>query len=144
MSRPIVLYDADCGVCLWSMARVLAWDRRRRLRPLALQAPEADALLGGMDHERKMASWHLVSAGGNVQSAGRALVSLLRMLPGGRPLAAALERVPGGPDRLYFAVAERRSLLGRLVPGGARARARARVEERERALAGEETRQADG
>ena len=134
--RPVVLYDADCGVCLWTMAKVLAWDRRRRLRPLALQAPEADDLLGAMDDDRKMASWHLVSPRGDVDSAGRALIALLRLLPGGRPVAAPLVRFPDAADRLYFAVAERRSRLGRLVSRRARERSRVRVQQRERALAG--------
>jgi predicted DCC family thiol-disulfide oxidoreductase YuxK len=56
-----ILYDADCGFCRWSLGKLLAWDRPRRLRPVALQDPEADALLGGMEEERRMASWHLVT-----------------------------------------------------------------------------------
>ena len=67
-----VLYDQDCGFCRWSMAKILAWDRRGALRPVALQGPEADRLLPGMDPETKMASWHLLGPDGRVHSAGAA------------------------------------------------------------------------
>ena len=50
MPSGIVLYDADCGFCRWSLGKLLAWDRRRLLRPVALQDPEAEAPAGG--HER--------------------------------------------------------------------------------------------
>src|SRR3712207_2420034 len=82
-------YDADCGLCRWVMGVLLAWDRRHTLTPVALQDEDAaDRLLGGMDHQRRMASWHLVTPEGDVQSGGRALTPLLRLLPGGGPLAA--------------------------------------------------------
>ncbi len=35
-----ILYDADCGFCKWSLDKVLLWDRRGRLRPVAIQSPE--------------------------------------------------------------------------------------------------------
>ena len=36
-ARATVLYDGDCGFCKWSLAKLLAWDRRGALRPLPLQ-----------------------------------------------------------------------------------------------------------
>lgn len=134
--RHVVLYDSDCGFCLWALARVLAWDRHNRLRPLALQDPDAGALLDPMDEECRMSSWHLVAPDGQVGSGGQALGPLLRLLPGGRLPGALLGRLPRLSERLYFAVAGRRSALGRLVSGRARKSARARVERRERLSAG--------
>jgi predicted DCC family thiol-disulfide oxidoreductase YuxK len=134
--RAILLYDADCGFCKWAAAKVLAWDRLRRLRPMPLQDPEADALLGGMDPEQKMASWHLVDPEGDVYSAGKAFPPLLRLLPGGRLLAAAAARFPTVTDRLYWFVAARRNPLGRGLKrlGGAAVleRAERRISERAR------------
>jgi predicted DCC family thiol-disulfide oxidoreductase YuxK len=95
---------------------VLAWDRRRALRPVALQDPEAERLLAGMGEDERMASWHLIGLDGRVVSGGAAFVPLGRLLPGGRPLAAL--------------VADHRSALGRLVTRGAAARARRRIEAR--------------
>jgi predicted DCC family thiol-disulfide oxidoreductase YuxK len=115
VSRSAILYDADCGFCRWSLGLFLRWDRRGRLRPVALQDPEADRLLLGMDAETKMASWHLVGPDGAVYSAGRAVEPLFRLLPGGRPFAAAAHAMPGLTDRGYAFVARHRTPLGKLV-----------------------------
>jgi predicted DCC family thiol-disulfide oxidoreductase YuxK len=127
VARHVLLYDADCGFCKWSLAKVLAWDRRRRLRPVALQDPEADSLLDGMDERRKMDSWHLVTPDRSVHSAGGAFAPLARLLPGGRPLAALAEAVPGITERLYRWVARNRSDFGRLVSRRSSKRAERRI-----------------
>jgi predicted DCC family thiol-disulfide oxidoreductase YuxK len=130
MPNVTVLYDADCGVCLWIMGKLLAWDWRFRLRPVALDAPEADALVGDLGEEERMGSWHIVLPDGRRDSAGRALAPLMRQLPGGRPFAALVERSPRLADRAYYALSERRSALGKLVTAGARRRAQARIARR--------------
>jgi predicted DCC family thiol-disulfide oxidoreductase YuxK len=129
MTEVIVLYDSDCGFCRWSLAKLLAWDRRRDLRPVPIQSPEADELLGEMAEEQRLASWHLV-AGGKVRSAGDAFEPLLRRLPGGGPLGAVSARFPGAVDRAYRLVAGRRSSLGTLVTSGAKRRADRRIASR--------------
>ena len=90
-----ILFDGKCGFCRRWVSRLLRWDRNGRLRPVALQDPEADELLGDMDEEQRMASWHLVEADGRVYSAGAAFPPLLRLLPGGRPLGRGRGCVPG-------------------------------------------------
>ncbi len=117
-------------MCRWSLAKVLAWDRRRALRPVALQDPEAERLLAGLDEDERMASWHLVGPDGRVVSGGAAFVPLGRLLPGGRPLAVLAERWPRAAEQAYRLVADNRSALGRLVTRGAAARARRRIEAR--------------
>jgi predicted DCC family thiol-disulfide oxidoreductase YuxK len=128
--RAALLYDADCGFCRWSLAQVLAWDRRRRLRPVALQDPEASELLAGMGEEERMASAHLVEDDGRVLSAGAAAPAVLRRLRGGRPLAALCAAMPGVTERAYRWTADHRTSLGRLVTDRAAARARRRIEAR--------------
>jgi predicted DCC family thiol-disulfide oxidoreductase YuxK len=115
MKSAILLYDSDCGFCRWSVDKVLAWDRRGRVRSMELQDPEADSLLGGMDQDVRMASWHLVTPDGRVYSAGAAAPPLLRLLPGGKPLAAVLAAFPGVTNRAYRTVARNRDRFGRLV-----------------------------
>jgi predicted DCC family thiol-disulfide oxidoreductase YuxK len=107
-----ILYDADCGFCRWSLSRFLAWDRHGRLRPVALQDPDADALLPDMSEEQRMGSWHLV-VDGRVYSAGAAFPPLFRLLPGGRPFAALTAAFPGTTERLYRWVSRNRDRLGR-------------------------------
>jgi predicted DCC family thiol-disulfide oxidoreductase YuxK len=116
VTRVPILYDADCGFCRVSAALVLAWDRRRRLRPVAIQEPEGQRLLGDVPAERRLDSWHLVDPAGKVRSAGGAFAPLFRLLPGGAPLAALAERFPRGAERSYFFVADRRSPIGQRIP----------------------------
>jgi predicted DCC family thiol-disulfide oxidoreductase YuxK len=127
MPNATVLYDADCGFCRWCLAKILAWDRRGALRPLQLQSPEARRILAGMSEEERMASWHLVTPGGGVRSAGAAFPDLLRELPGGGPPAALAARAPRLTGRAYGWVASHRSMLGKLVTNGAKRRADRRI-----------------
>lgn len=114
MSDVTLLYDADCGFCRWSVDKILAWDRRRRLRPVALQSAEADTLLPGMAEQERLASWHLV-VDGRVYSGGAVAPPLLRHLPGGRPFAQVLALFPGLTERAYRSVARNRDRFGRLA-----------------------------
>jgi predicted DCC family thiol-disulfide oxidoreductase YuxK len=127
----VVLYDDDCGLCKWLLSGLLRWDRVARLRPVALQRPEADDLLADLTREERMASWHLISPGGERHSAGAAFPPLLTLLPGGGPPAAAFARFPRATERGYRWVADHRSQLSKFVPAGAKQRASERVHERE-------------
>jgi predicted DCC family thiol-disulfide oxidoreductase YuxK len=130
VARSLLLYDDDCGFCRVCVALVLTWDRRRALRPVALQSEEAAGLLGGMPEQERMASWHLARPEGGLSSAGAAFPPLLRELPGGAGLAALAERFPDTAERGYALVARHRSPLGRALPGRARRWADATIEGR--------------
>ncbi len=122
-----MLYDRDCGLCRWSLAQLLARDRRGRLRPIALGTPEADALLADLTPDQRAASWHLVAPDGRRWSAGAAAPPLLRLLPSGRAPAELVARAPRTTERVYRWVADHRSSLSRLIPGSAKRRADARI-----------------
>lgn len=124
-----VLYDAECGFCAWALSGLLSWDRARRLRPTALQRPEASRLLADLPPAERMISWHLVSPAGSRHSGGAAVVPALRLLPGGRLPAAAFARFPRLTETAYRSVAEHRSQLSRLIPTTAKRNARRRVRE---------------
>jgi predicted DCC family thiol-disulfide oxidoreductase YuxK len=124
-----VLYDAECGFCAWALSGLLTWDRARRLRPMALQRPEASDLLADVQPAERMASWHLISPTGARHSGGAAVVQVLRLLPGGRMPAAACARFPRLTEKGYRSVAEHRSQLSRLIPTTAKRSARRRVRE---------------
>lgn len=129
-----VLYDADCGLCMWLLSWLLRWDREELLRPVALQRPEADELLPGLASDQRAASWHLISPAGVPYSAGAAIPPLFRLLPGGRAAAFAFALSPRLTERGYLCVAAHRSQLSTLVPSRAKRRAGERVRLRERAL----------
>jgi predicted DCC family thiol-disulfide oxidoreductase YuxK len=130
-----VIYDADCGFCNWLLALLLRWDRPERLRPVALQRPEAQGLLADLTTVERNASWHLVSPSGERYSGGAAFAPLLGVLPGGRMLGAVAARVPSLADRGYCWTAAHRTQLSRYVPEAAKRRAKARVRQREEAAA---------
>jgi len=112
--RPTILYDGECGFCKRMLRRVLDRDVHHRLRSAAIQDPEGQELLAGMDPDLRMSSWHLVDPDGTIHSGGEALVIVLRLL--GRPrLAALLERFPRLTDAGYRFVARNRTTISRLT-----------------------------
>lgn len=127
----LVLYDGDCGFCKWLLAGLLRFDRAERLRPVALQRPEAEALLADLDPAERMESMHIVSPDGTRSSAGEALPALLGQLSGGRLPAVVLARFPRLTSWVYQWVAAHRIGISRFVPRRAKQRAAERVRERE-------------
>jgi predicted DCC family thiol-disulfide oxidoreductase YuxK len=128
----ILLYDADCGFCRWSLGWVLAADRGRAVRPVKLGSAEADELLLDLTEDERMASWHLVAPDGRRWSAGYAAPPLLRLLPAGRAPAAALAAAPEVTDRIYRWVADHRSAFSRAIPARAKRWADGLIERRTR------------
>jgi predicted DCC family thiol-disulfide oxidoreductase YuxK len=122
-----VLYDRDCGLCRWSVAKLLAWDRRRRLRAVAIQDPEGQALLADLPPEERLASAHAIDGGGRRHTGGAAAPPILRELPGGRPLAALLAAFPDATERVYRWVADHRTAVGKLIPERSKRRAAERL-----------------
>jgi len=123
-TQAAVLYDDECGFCKWSLDKILAWDRRRALRPVAIQCEEGARLLAGMPESERLDSWHLALASGELHSGGAAAAPLVEMLAGGRPLAFLLRRFPRLTDRAYRLVAEHREWFARLVRADAGCRLR--------------------
>ena len=115
MGPVTLLYDEDCGFCRWSADLLRAWDREHRLRFLPIQAPGGQALLSAVPAAARLDSVHVVTPDGRLWSAGAAIAPVFSLLPGGRPLAAIARAVPGATERVYRAVARRRSRLGRLL-----------------------------
>ncbi|HXF01330.1 MAG TPA: DCC1-like thiol-disulfide oxidoreductase family protein [Solirubrobacterales bacterium] len=111
--QTVALYDEDCAFCRWSLDKILAWDRRRRLRPVAIQSEEGQGLLASMPESDRLDSWHLVLPSGEVRSAGAAAAPLAELLPAGRPLAFLLRSFPGLTERAYRRVAGNRNRFAR-------------------------------
>jgi predicted DCC family thiol-disulfide oxidoreductase YuxK len=119
LRRPVLLYDAGCRFCRFAARLVARLDRRRRLALLPLRDPDAAPLLAPLPEEERYASWFLALPDGSLAGRGAGAVELVRLLPATRALAWPLARIPTNVlDAGYRVLAERRHLLGRLVPDG--------------------------
>jgi predicted DCC family thiol-disulfide oxidoreductase YuxK len=118
-----VLYDRDCGLCRVCVALLLRWDRRARLRPVAIQSGEGERLLESVAPDARLATAHAVTADGRVHSGGDAAAPIAAVLPGGAPLARIARAMPGLVRAGYGLVAGNRSRLGPVIPRAARERA---------------------
>jgi predicted DCC family thiol-disulfide oxidoreductase YuxK len=126
--RPRVYYDVDCGFCRWTLAWILRWDRRRRLRPIPIQSPDGARDLGDLGAER-LESAHFVRDGKR-WSGGAALAPTLEELPGGWALAPIARRLEWLSGPVYRWVADHRGTLSKLVPARSKERADAVVASR--------------
>ena len=121
--RLAVLYDEECRWCRWSVARLAALDRDRRLRLVPIQGAEGERLLADVPEDERLASAHVVTPDGRVFSGGDAAAPIAAVLPALRPGVPVLRALPGPTRAGYRLVADNRSRLGRRLGDDAIARA---------------------
>jgi len=111
MPQPWTLvYDGQCGFCRRWVDAVRRWDRADLVRAVSLQDTAAWEGLPGLTRAALEQAVHLVSPDGRAYAGAAAAAPLLRLLPGGRVLAAPLG-LPGVPrlaDAAYRWVARHR------------------------------------
>lgn len=129
-----VLYDRDCGFCRWTLAQLLRWDRARRLRPVPIQSDEGQRLLARVPEEKRLESWHLVTADGEVRSAEKGFPGLFGRLPAGAPIALFTGALPGPFGAGYRLLVANRTRLGRRIGARRRDEATRFLDERERTV----------
>ncbi len=119
-----VLFDRDCGFCVWTVRQLRRLDRYGRLRYVALQTaaavPERSDLARVAAEYPLADSIHVVRRDGSVVARGRAMLAILDVLPGAW-LLRPWTRLPGVArlaDALYDPLAAHRHALGRLVARG--------------------------
>jgi predicted DCC family thiol-disulfide oxidoreductase YuxK len=123
-----VIYDVDCGVCLWTARLCKRLDKRGLLvfqgnddleqlnRRKADGSTERVELPTGVTADLVQTSVLVVDMGGNVFTKGRAIAEIVRILPFGSPVAL-LMRIPGIAQILnvfYDAFASRRTRVSEL------------------------------
>lgn len=112
--RLLVLFDADCGFCLYGRDALLRWDRRGRLTAGLIQE-HAGTTLADLSPEQRLASWHVIHPDGRRESGGAALAAVLAVLPGAGWLARLVRAVPGPAEWVYSWVASHRVGISRLL-----------------------------
>lgn len=124
----VVFYDEDCGWCRWSIARVLAFDRRLALQPEPIQGALGELLLAGIPEAERLESAHVVTPGGTIHSGGDAAAPIAAALPLLAPTAPLLRAFAGPTRGAYRFIANHRSALGRRLTPAMRERADVRIE----------------
>lgn len=114
LTRPVLLWDGDCGFCQRWVRRLESRDAGDRIETLkATDRAKYPELLGITDHALNHAM-HLALPDGRVLAGGRAVPEILRLLPRWRWVAWVFG-IPGvawATDRVYGWVAARRHKLG--------------------------------
>lgn len=75
----------------------------------------SDDLLAAVPPARRLDAMHAVTSDGRVFTGGAAVPVILRVLPGGPPLAVLAETAPGVTDVVYRAIVARRVRIGALL-----------------------------
>lgn len=75
-----VLYDATCALCVGSKRRLESWRTASAFRFVAVQSPEAKALLPGRSPEELLGAMHVIE-GGEVTSGADGWFRLMRLAP---------------------------------------------------------------
>ncbi len=119
----LVFYDEECGYCRWSVAKLLRFDRDRRLRLIAIQSPQGERLLADVAPELRLESAHLIDGDGKLFSGGAAAAPIAAALPSLARSAPLLRRLSRPVNAGYNLIAANREKVGRLVGSSSRARA---------------------
>ena len=115
-SRPVVVYDGQCGFCRRWIERLRRWDRAGRLEYLPLQDAAAPVVTG-LRRDALERATHVVLPSGDVKAGAAAVRALCRFLPGG----FLPYRILGLPGVLPLAERAYRWIAWRWGPVGARA-----------------------
>lgn len=106
-----MLYDEDCRFC----TRLAGWlAGAPEIAAAPIGSATGSLMLRDLSPAERYASVHVVDGLGRRRSAGAALPPLLRKLPGGRPIAAACDALPGLTEHAYRLVTRNRGLLSRV------------------------------
>ena len=112
MAELTVLYDEGCGFC----TRVALWVARpTRVEIAPIGSPAGELLLRDLTKPERYATMHVVDAAGRRRSGGAALATLARAIPGGAPVAGALDAFPALTGAAYDLVARNRGLGSKLL-----------------------------
>lgn len=111
MARVTVAYDEDCGACRWTAERLRRVDREGHLGFVSIQ--RAGDLLRDIPPQRRLDAMHAVTADGRIYTGGPAIPVIARELPAGTPVATLASLSPAITERVYRAVAARRTTIGK-------------------------------
>lgn len=109
-AAPVLIYDAECRLCLSSKRWIERWDRRHRIVFLPFQNPEAKKLVPELGEMTCIDAMRFVGPDRSVSSGVEAFRKMLPFLPMGRPLTVlfSIAGVPFLARKIYGHVAANR------------------------------------
>ncbi len=111
----ILIYDAECQLCVSAKEVLKRWDSQRKFRFLPFQDPEAFSLVPDLPKIACLDAMRIIDQEGRVSIGIDALRAILLLLPGGF-IIASLFRLPGVyfvAENIYCWIAKNRyRLLG--------------------------------
>jgi predicted DCC family thiol-disulfide oxidoreductase YuxK len=114
LTRPVLLYDGDCGFCRTWIRRLERWDVHQRIQCLPSNERSAIPDLPPLSDEALNRAMHLITPDGRVFAGGVAVPEMLPFLRGGRWLRPifAMPGIQAVTNRVYAWVAEHRHDFG--------------------------------
>ena len=89
-SMLLMLYDADCAICIRFKNLIKLLDTGDRIRPITMHSPRARQLLAELSDDDYWRGFHILDAEGKAYHAATAIPELLRVCRPGRLLARIL------------------------------------------------------
>jgi predicted DCC family thiol-disulfide oxidoreductase YuxK len=86
-TTPVLIYDAECRLCVFSKKIMQTWDAKNKIRFLPFQNKEAVRLSKDLATMQCMDAMRFVDANGSVSSGINAFRNMLPSLPMGQALA---------------------------------------------------------
>ncbi len=114
LTRPVLLYDGDCGFCRTWIRRLERWDVHQQIQCLPSNERSTIPDLPPLSDEALNRAMHLITPDGQIFAGGCALPEMLPYLRGGRWLRPvfAIPGIQAVTNRVYVWVAEHRHGLG--------------------------------
>ena len=112
----LVLYDSDCGFCMWCVKQLQKLDNDQQLNPVALQTPDV-LKRHNIAFTDAIKSLHVVHPDGRISNAGNAMRDIISTLRWLWP-ARYLWKLPGFPALMnygYYLVANNRQQASKLL-----------------------------
>jgi len=116
LDKPVVLYDAQCKVCITATDQLRALDRNGVVEWRDVNDPAQRERFPNIDWERAMKEIHIIHTNGRVHTAARAVRDIAELMGGevGRSAVRAMD-LPGIKDAaelIYTIVSENRHRFG--------------------------------
>jgi len=99
-TRPLFLYDSDCGICT-SLKNIASFlDASHRVDFVTIDEAEEKGYLDSIPPSLRFTSSRFLSPDGSISSGGDAILDMFWVIPSMRYLSASISRIPYGTQAI--------------------------------------------